>query len=273
MDAFWNRASIKENKNEFWVQLDCSPDKSLGWSEIPVRLYVTDNGNPIPFTLENGEEKLYHDIEYKSPDFVQVPISIDQSRLSAKDGKLCVIAIYNPHALPGKGISIFSATAAVNFDYVNSGYNGENTVSIADAKGEYIEVPEEENYTDMEEIGPDDIYSLGLLHYFEDVKVNNLSELYMYVNSGRKCSDKQLVGIICDGELLQFEDGSYFKWFDSESGTRTLQYNMQEFKNIEPGLHYFQVIGMSLEPTDYENFSNNYLSISNRYRVDIGGNN
>ena len=114
---------------------------------------------------------------------------------------------------------------------------------------------------------------MGLLHYYEDVKVNNLSELYMYINSGKKYSEKQIVGIICDGELLQFEDGLYFKWFDSESGTRTLQYNMQEFKNIEPGLHYFQVISMSLKPTDYENLSNNYLSISNRYRVDIGGNN
>ena len=95
----------------------------------------------------------------------------------------------------------------------------------------------------------------------------------MYINSGKRDCGKYLVGIICDGELLQFEDGSYFKWFDSESGTRTLQYNMQEFKDIEPGLHYFQVIGMSLEPIDYENFSSGYLSISNRYRVDIGGDN
>ena len=87
-----------------------------------------------------------------------------------------------------------------------------------------------------------------------------------------KGADKQIVGIICDGELLQFEDGSYFKWFDSESGTRTLQYNMQEFKNIEPELHYFQVVCMSLKPTDYENPSFG-VSISNRYRVDIGGDN
>ena len=208
MNAFYNPANIKENKNEFLVQLDCSPDKSLGWSEIPVRLYVTDNGNLIPFTLENGEEKLYHEIEYKAPEDSKIMISVDQSQLSAKNGKLCVIAIYNPLALPGKGIAIFSATAARNFDYVNSGFNGENTVSIADAKGEYIEVPEESNYLDMEEIGPDNIYSIGLLHIYEDVKVNNLSELYMYINSGKKYSEKQIVGIICDGELLKFEEGS-----------------------------------------------------------------
>ncbi len=277
VNPFYKSLNFDENVERLVVRLRCEPDSSLEWKKIPVRLYVIDNGNPILFALEDGEQKMFHDIEYTVNKQQKVHISIEQSQLCAETGKLCVIAVYNPSGLPGKGIEIFAGTAAKSFDYVNSGYNGDKTVSIADAKGEYLEIPEEVKYTEIKEIGPDGIYTeeykIKNIHYFEDVKVNNLSELYMYVNSGKKCSDKQLVGIICDGELLQFEDGSYFKWFDSESGTRTLQYNMQEFKNIEPGLHYFQVISMSLEPIDYENISLGVSSISNRYRVDIGGDN
>lgn len=77
VDAYWNRANIKENTNEFVAKLHCSPDKSLGWSKIPVRLYVVDNGNLIPFTMENGEEKLFHDIEYEVEEFSNIQISID----------------------------------------------------------------------------------------------------------------------------------------------------------------------------------------------------
>ncbi len=262
---------IDEDINFFSVSILCRPDASSGWNEFPVRLYLIDNGEIIPFSIDGGEYKLWNEIMCTTDKKKTMEISFERLELNSEVGQLCVLAIFNSKELPGLGIYSFKGTQGFAFNYSNAKYSGECVNDVEQADGEYIDIPQEyiENAR-VTEIGPSEIYVENYIvkniHYPNDLKVNNTNELYLYMNTGEAVSGCGVVGIVCDGELLQFDDGNYFKKFNSYNGEKTFRYNLGEFDNVEDGLHYFQVIYMPLDDKE-----NTRANVSLRYRVNIRG--
>ena len=51
------------------------------------------------------------------------------------------------------------------------------------------------------------------------------------------------------------------------STARTLQYPLEEFDNIEPGLHYFQIVYWAID--SFEERENSVSEVTNRFRINI----
>ncbi|MGN0375471.1 MAG: hypothetical protein ACI4EN_08235 [Butyrivibrio sp.] len=267
---------VEDGINSNILTFSCQPDASMDWAEFPVRLYVIDNGNPIMFSVGDAEPDIFQDVTCIANEQMVYEIRYDQSELCSSSGKIDVLIIYNPEALPGLGITSFQGVDNYYFYYYNEGYSGEKINDIQSVDGEYLDIPEEyrENAY-VEEIGPKEIYTDRFtpknIHYYEDIEVNSISELYVHINTGENNPGDEVMGIICDGKLMQFHDGSYFKSFNSDYGQKTLQYQMAEFENVDPGLHYFQIVHMSLETV--EDKDNATREVSYRYRIVIKGDN
>lgn len=264
---------IENDTNKIWTQLYCSPDLSLKWDIIPARIYLIDNGRLLPFKIGNGEYDTVHDIEYVTYEQLKLDMCFEQRALSSSSGILTMIVIFHPDELPGIGVKGYSASNIFSFEYINEKYNNDSH-DIQVTEGEYIDIPEEYIKSAMvAEIGPKEIYtddySVKSLHYFEDLEVENADELYVSINAGKDVSGDVFIGIICDGRLLQFNDGNYFIRFKACDGSRTFQYRLSELSDMESGLHYFQVINIPIEnAVDYLQMAD---GVSERYRIKVTG--
>ncbi len=262
---------FNEDENVFAMNMYCSVNASSDWNEFPVKIYLIDNGELIPFSIDGGEYKPWNEIMCTNDKDKGVEFSFERLELNSKAGQLNVLVIFNPTQMPGKPPYDFGGTMNYKFNYLNPKYSGEHTSDIEQADGEYIDIPQEhiENAR-VTDIGPDDYlnedYTFKGIHYPNDLEVNGVNELYLYMNKGEEVSGCGMVGIICDGELLQFDDGNYFKKINSYNGEKTFRYNLSEFDNIGEGLHYFQVIYMPLDDVE-----NKGADVSQRYRVNIRG--
>lgn len=263
---------IKEGVNEIKAFLECTPDLSLKWDVIPARIYLIDNGNPVPIKIGDSDYNIYQDVEYTAYERLMYEVSFDHRALSSDKGKLTVIVIYNMEALPGLGVERYAAAQTYYFYYNNAYYSEDTENVIEEITGCYLEIPEEYmDNAEVADIGPKDIYTdeyqVRNLHLFEDVEVNSTSELYTHINLRGENLGDVMMGIICDGELMQFSDGTYFKCFNCNNGARTLQYPLEEFDNIEPGLHYFQIVYWAID--SFEERENSVSEVTNRFRINI----
>lgn len=262
---------LNEDVNVFGVSMRCSPDKVSGWNEFPARIYVIDNGEIVPFSIDGSEYKLFHEIMCTANKDKSMEISFERLELNSEAGQLSILALFNPKELPELDFFTFTAARGYDFYYSNPKYFGECVSDIEQASGEYIDIPQEyiENAR-VADVGPDEIYAenyaIRNVHYPNDLEVNNMNELYLYMNTGEGVLGCGVVGLICDGELLQFDDGNYFKQFNSYNGEKTFRYNLAEFEEIEDGLHYFQIVYMP-----FKDMENRDVEISQRFRVNLRG--
>lgn len=275
-DDMWNDArtdgmKINEGTNVIRVKPYCEPDPSLKWDVFTVRCYVVADGIPVSFSLSGREKNIFQDVECNASEQGVFEFEFEHTELSADSGVISVIAIFNPEAFPEIGIGSFSGTQIYSFAYSNQYYSEQSDTKIAGVEDGYIDIPEEYVQDAFDSIiGTNDIYTeeynFKSSYYFEDLKVKSVDDLYVYINRGRGISGESVFGIVCDGKLMQFSDGQYLKIMNSDDGKITLKYSLSEFDNIQPGLHYFQIIHISFE----QNANMLDGNISNRYRVNIG---
>lgn len=271
MDARTEGMKINEGTNVIRVKPYCEPDPSQKWDVLTVRCYVVADGIPVSFSLSGREKNIFQDVECNAFEQGVFEFEFEHTELSADSGIITVMVMFNPEAFPEIGVGSFSGAQWYSFSYSNEYYSGQSDTKLAVVEDVYINIPEEYVQDSFRSIiGTNDIYTeeynFKNSYYFEDLKADSVDDVYAYINCGRSISGESAFGIVCDGKLMQFSDGQYFKIMNSDDGRITLKYSLSEFDNIQPGLHYFQIIHISFELN--ENMSE--ADISTRYRVNIG---
>lgn len=248
---------INKGSNYAGVTINCQVNEVLPWKDITARIYVIDNGIPIPFSVDDSEPcNLYMDVEYSIGEVKDIVVKFEQEHLMSQNGRIDILVYFNPNEQVGEWSGQYSGMVSYAFNYINDDYAGRIDMGITPYEGEYLQIPNEyvENAT-VFNIGGMDLYldDFTVKRYENDsIQCSNLEELFIYWNSGKDFSEDVLVGLIVDGELKKISGDEYFIRVEQNNGTQTFKYPLNVLGELDKGEHTFTLIGLedglSFEP-------------------------
>lgn len=252
-----NDTFVQEQKSEYiinkglncaGVSINCQVNEVLPWKDISARIYVIDNGIPIPFLVDDSEAcDIYADIDYSVGEMKDIVVKFEQEQLSSQNGMIDILIYFNPDEQAGEWSGQYSGMVAYAFNYINDDYTGEVDKVLEPYKGEYLQIPNE--YIDnacTSNIGDADLYNNEyMVKRYENniIQCSSLEELFIYWNSGRNSAEDVLVGLIVDGELKKISGEDYFIRVEQKKGTQTFKYPLDVLGELEKGEHTFTLIG------------------------------
>ena len=251
-----NDSVVQEQKSEYviskglncvGVTISCKVNEVLLWSDITAKIYVIDNGVPIPFSVDGLENTgLYMDVDYTVGKNKNIVIKFEQEHLSSQNGRIDILVYFNPDEQVGEWSGMYTGMVICAFNYINNYYLGEDDKGIEKYEGEYLQIPDEyiDNAT-VHSIGDCNLYNDEfVVKRYENnlLQCSNTGELFIYWNG--RSYEEVLVGLIVDGELKKISGENYFIRIEQKNGTQTFKYPLDVLGELEKGEHTFTLIGL-----------------------------
>ena len=236
-----NKISIKENKEIKLTLLNSvQPDATQPQNNIPLRIYLFADNNPIPFALDNGE----YSIEGNTTiDALKEQYNTISFKANKNVGIYNIVCIYFPEDIPERGLGEYGGV--ITYSIVNQNCNSDN--KSKEIKN-YIKVePNKLNYgidIGTKSINNND-HKIMESHYYNDVNVSKDNHLYLKFNSGSEIEmSSYYLMLLVDGKLTKFFDNDYLVNCNCKAGKRSFQYAVKKDLLGKNGLHTFQLIAV-----------------------------
>lgn len=225
------------------LYLSVEPDDSQGTEDVPVKLWVFEDGMPVEFAvdgMEKQEEQLVYVKSY-ADNFVDIKIPV------SKDVQMITVtSVFFPGDVPDRGLGQYSGELSytiINYGAVDRARNV--------LEGTYVEVEnKEENYG--LDIGVNAITKTECMvnesHFHNDVVVMEGEPVYVKFNSGPCDGMKYYLLLFVDGELVPLAEDSFALYADCLEGERAMMYQIPGELLSEPKLYIVQAVAIPACP-------------------------
>ena len=237
---------VPDNKNlSLTVSTSITPDKSMASVNIPLRIYVFGDGDPLDFCMPNvpsegGFSKVHELAVNKNVDNI-FEINIDIN-VGKEITMLSILCDYFPEDIPKKGLGAYSGCSA--YSLLNSEIKQKPLIETA--IGSYFDSDKKERGFDIGKNPLSETDQTIIEHYFyDDTTVSSDDDcVYIKFDSGTDYDIPFYMILFRDGELIAPFDGRYSCGVDCTLGQRSFQYQIpMEFLETN-GLHTFRAVAL-----------------------------
>lgn len=250
-----NKIKITESKRmTFKMLTNVSPDKSMCTQNIPMRIWILIDGNPVEFSIKDNNYQIYNDV---STDAFVDQITDVTFNVSKKNKIITVLCVFFPEDIPERGLGSYSGE--ISYTIINSECPLINN-SYKNYSENYVVVEAKDDNFGID-IGQltvkDNNNKVVENHFYEDISLKDKEKkLYFKFNNGNKTSLPYFVMILCDGHMIDIFNNKYIYTVDCLNGSRTFQYCISSEFIPDSGLHTFQAIATPANVTeDFTSYS------------------
>lgn len=238
-----HKASVNDEK--FKMNLLYSASIEGYEAQVPIRIWMIADGEPIEFQLDNDEASTVHNVSAENGNDFSAELTFE-GKSSMRYITVVVSAIPNRVPVKGReaigGISTYTIINTLNEEEIDN--------SVLCDEQSYCKITSHDNNVGIGiDTKPIDESGITSAYFVQNMILSEKSKAWVKFNSSPPVNMAYSLMVLCDGEIVPFADGkclvpAYTPLDGTKPSSMGIQYEIDNQKLPKDGVHYIQAIAI-----------------------------